>query len=121
MSKTPVYTFNIGNVYKESFLIYLAGHKRYTYPNSIFMYSNSIFTNEQNNQDSESNFYSYENINTTIKDNIKMFFLERVNITDTQYDKYSNNEWWFSADDAQKLHIANEIIINHYHFTINKK
>ena len=46
MSRTPVYTFNSETVQKESFLIYLSGHKRLAYENSNFMYSDTILLKE---------------------------------------------------------------------------
>lgn len=119
ISKTPIYTFNIGVVEKESFLIYLAGHKRYAYPNSIFMYTDNIINNPIE-EENESTFYSKNALTAILKQNIKMCFLDRVSITEAQYDKHCKNEWWFSADDALKLHITNEISRNHYHY-IKKK
>lgn len=121
MSRTPVYTFNIGVVYKESFLIYLAGHKRLSYINSIFMYSDNILN--RNVEDSNLNDSSFFNVNLTwnkIVKNIKTFFLERVNISEAQYDKHSKKEWWFSSDDALKLHICSEISRRHFHYVKSK-
>ena len=90
LSKTPIYTINTGTAYKESFLVYLAGHRRYAYPNSMFMYIDTSFENDNNN---ESNFYSKNLITTKIQNDIKLFFLEKVNgITETQYDKHKGNE-----------------------------
>ena len=48
LSKTPVYTINIGTVQKESLYIFLSGFLRYSYPNSTFLYEN--IENKENNQ-----------------------------------------------------------------------
>ena len=91
ISKTPVYTFNIGIICKESFLIYIAGHKRFSYPNSTFIYSNSIFENIEKN-DNESNFYNYSDMKNTLQANIKNFILDKIKLSEAQYDKYSKND-----------------------------
>jgi len=115
ISKTPVYTFNIGSVFKESFIVYLAGHRRYSYPEAAFMYTDTIFQKLEEDEN-ESTFYNKTNFLTNIQHNIKLFFLERVGITETQYDKHSKNEWWFTPEDAFKIHICNEILRSHYHY-----
>ena len=119
ISKTPVYTFNTGCVFKESFLVYLAGHKRYAYPNSKFNYSTSIFVNSDNTPD-ESNFYTYNLYLENLAKDMKIFFLDKITLTETQYDKYSEKTWWFSAEEAYKIHICNEILRIHY-LDIKKK
>ena len=115
ISKTPVYTFNTGCVHKESFLVYLAGHKRYSYPDATFMYSDSIFF-KPIEEENESTFYSKNALLTKIYNNIKLFIIDRINITEAQYNKHCKNDWWFSTDEAFKIHICNEISRNHYHY-----
>lgn len=84
MSRTPVYTFNTGTVQKESFLIYLSGHKRLTYSNATFMYSDSILMKMTENENTD---YSKTKVLDNIFKNMKLLFLDRVNMTETQYDK----------------------------------
>ena len=115
ISKTPVYTFNIGSVHKESFLIYIAGHRRYSYNNSTFMYTDTIFQRPIE-KENESTFYNKNSLLIYMQNTIKTFLIERLSITEAQYDKHNKNEWWFSSDDAFKLHICNEISRNHYHY-----
>jgi len=115
ISKTPVYTFNIGSVHRESFLAYIAGHKRFAYADSTFMYTDTIFQKPVE-EENESTFYNKNTLLTTIQNNIKASLIEKLSITEAQYDKHSKNEWWFSSDDAFKLHICNEISRNHYHY-----
>ena len=114
MSKTPVYTFNIGSVYKESFLVYLAGHKRYAYTDSIFMFTDTIFQ-KPIEEDNESTFYSKNMILTSIQNSMKAYLIDKISITEAQYDKHYKNEWWFCAEDAFKIHICNEISRRHYY------
>jgi len=119
ISRTPIYTFNIGSVHKESFLVYMAGHKRYCYADATFMFTDTIFQ-KPIEEDNESTFYSKNALLTTIQNNMKTLLVEKINITETQYDKHSKNEWWFSSDDAFKLHICNEISRSHYRYVKQK-
>ena len=115
ISRTPVYTFNIGSVHRESFLAYIAGHKRFAYADSTFMYTDTIFQKPVE-EENESTFYNKNTLLTTIQNNVKASLIEKLSITEAQYDKHNKNEWWFSSDDAFKLHICNEISRNHYHY-----
>ena len=115
ISKTPVYTFNIGSVHKESFLIYMAGHKRYTYIDSTFMFTDTIFQKPVE-EDNESTFYSKNMILSSIQTAMKISLIDKIGITEAQYDKHCKNEWWFNTEDAFKLHICNEILRSHYHY-----
>lgn len=115
ISKTPVYTFNIGSVHKESFLVYIAGHKRYAYTNSTFMFTDTIFQKPVE-EENESTFYSKNMILTSIQNTMKTSLIDKTGITEAQYDKHCKNEWWFNTDDAFKLHICNEVSRSHYHY-----
>lgn len=110
MSRTPVYTYNIGTTYQESFLIYLAGHKRFAYQNAIFMYLVKDF----NIQENESNFYTIDALKEKRQKDIKDFIIEKISITEAQYEKHKKAEWWFSAEEAQKIRICNELVRNHF-------
>ena len=120
LSRTPVYTFNIGSVYKESFLVYLAGTRRYSYPDALFMYTDTMLPIESEETENESTFYPLKAVSAYIAQNMKSFFLERVSITEAQYDKHNKNDWWFSAEDAFKIHIVNEICRTHFNFIPKK-
>lgn len=122
ISKTPVFTFNIGTVYKESFLIYLAGHKRYAYPNSMFMYTDSIYPVNSESNENESSFYCETDAQNELTNNMREFFIDRVSsINENQYNKHIKSNWWFTATEAQKAHIVNEISKNHYYTKKNNR
>ena len=121
MSRTPVYTFNTETVQKESFLIYLSGHKRLAYVNSNFMYSDTILLKELEDKNlDESNFYGESKVIDERSKSMKRMFLDKVNITESQYDKHNKKELWFTAEDALKLHICNEISRRHFHYVKQK-
>lgn len=110
ISKTPIYTINIGKVNREAFYIYMAGHKRLMYPNAFFCYQAPKMPSMEN----KSSFYNYKVFYEKTNKELKEFILDKIKITDIQYENHSNNAWWFHADDATKLGICNEIIRTHF-------
>lgn len=118
ISRTPVYTFNIGSVQKESFLIYLAGTKRLAYENSTFMYSTSILSSEE--MEDNSFYYAKEKIIKSRIDKVKNMFLSKTNMSESQYEKYDKKELWFTAEEAIKIHLCNDISRRHFHFVKQK-
>lgn len=82
MSRTPIYVFNTCTVQKESFLIYLAGDKRFCYPNATFMYNSNFLINLEEENDKIQK--------ETIK-NIETFVLNKTKINETQYEKFTKS------------------------------
>lgn len=113
MSRTPIYTINIGCVYKESFWVYLMGHKRYCYPDATFMYHKNIPPFDEQEQSQESTFYNYTSFWNKQEEELKRILIDKTKITETQYEKHSKNDWWFVSDDALKLRICNDISRSH--------
>lgn len=111
ISRTPIYTINIGTVYKESFFIYLVGHRRYTYQMASFMFHKD--TKQFDENETESNFFNYTSLCQKQEEELKRLLLDKTKITENQYEKHCKNDWWFSADDAHKLSICNEVLRNH--------
>lgn len=109
ISKTPVYTINIGTAYKEAFYIYLAGHKRYSYPKSSFLLEKDL---KQFDVDSQTN--NYIAFCESQNEELKFLILEKTKITENEYNK-KKNVWWINADEAYKLKICNEILKTHYY------
>ena len=103
LSKTPVYTINIGTVCKEALYVYLAGHKRYAYPRSSFMFKKDLkpFDVDDNPQ---SNFASFceKQINE-----MKDMLFDKTKITESEYEK--RETWWIDAEKAHDLKICNEV------------
>ena len=104
LSKTPIYTFNIGTAYKEAFFIYLAGHKRFSYPHASFAYERDLrhIADEEENHPMK-NFYEKQ------LSELKDILLERTKITDNEYNKHLKTIWYITADEAFKLGICNQI------------
>ena len=59
LSKTPVWTINIGCAYSGGFFIFIAGHKRIAYPTSSFLYheGGSSVSGDANKFQNQADFY----------------------------------------------------------------
>lgn len=103
LSRTPVYTVNIGNVFKEAFYIYLAGLKRYSYPRASFYYEKDLaFFNLGENQSNYEDFIKEQQ--TELHD----MLLQGTKVTESDYEK--RNGWWLTPEKAYTLHICNEVL-----------
>ena len=103
LSRTPVYTINIGNVFKEAFYIYLAGLKRYSYPRASFYYEKDL--SFFNLGEAQSNYEDFiKDQQTELHDMI----MEGTKITESDYEKRSG--WWLTPEKAYNLRICNEVL-----------
>ena len=103
LSRTPVYTVNIGNVFKEAFYIYLAGLKRYSYPRASFYYEKDLaFFNLGEAQSNYEDFIKEQQ--TELHD----MLLEGTKVIESDYEK--RNGWWLTPEKAYNLHICNEVL-----------
>lgn len=103
LSRTPVYTINIGNVFKEAFYIYLAGLKRYSYPRASFYYEKDLaFFNLGEAQSNYEDFIKEQQ--TELHD----MLMEGTKITESDYEKRSG--WWLTPEKAYNLRICNEVL-----------
>ena len=104
MSKTPVYTYNIGCADFESTLVLMAGHKRFGYMNSVCTIGNK--NNDKENEDKDK-----ESLNIYMKQYIENLFHEKAMMSDSQINKYMNSDpITLTSDEAFKLHIINQIL-----------
>lgn len=107
-SITPVYTVNIGLAASMGFLIFIAGHKRFSYKKSEFlMHEGSIFG-------------GIDHV-TKMKDRIefetgqleqmtKDYVLENTNITNEKYEEKQMREWYMLPNEAKELGVVDYIV-----------
>ena len=98
ISKTPVYTINVGYEYSMGFLIGLAGCKRYATKNSKFLLHDGM----EVIVDSGAKAGDRVSFNVKIEKRIKDLVLSRGVITEEEYDKNHRVEWYMLADEAKK-------------------
>lgn len=105
MSKTPVWTINIGKAYSAGFFIFITGHKRFAYPNSSFLFhegSTGIY------QDANK-FKNYADFYKQQLEQLRAITLEHTQIKPEEYDKHVKDDWWFDVNEALKYGVTDKI------------
>lgn len=105
-SKTPVYTMNLACCYSMGFLIYLAGHKRFSFANSRFL----LHDGTEYIYDSSSKAYDYAKFSSEVEKRIKEFVLNKTGISSKKYENNRRCEWYMLAATAKGLGVVDEII-----------
>ena len=106
-SKTPIYTVNLGLCFSMGFLIFLAGKKRYSMDNGVFL------LHDGSNGDVNSTAKVFDKIEfekNVIEKKIKEYVLENTDITAKTYDKNYRKEWYMDADKAKELNVVDYIV-----------
>lgn len=105
LSKTPVWTINIGCAYSGGFFIFISGHKRIAYPLSSFLYHEGAATlgGDANKFQNQADFYKMQ------RKKLKEITLKNTKITEELYDEHIKDDWWLFADEAKELGIVDEI------------
>ena len=105
MSKTPVWTINIGKAYSAGFFIFITGHKRFAYPNSSFLFhegSTGIY------QDANK-FKNYADFYKQQLEQLRAITLKHTQIEPEEYDKHVKDDWWFDVNEALKYGVTDKI------------
>lgn len=106
MSKTPVYTYNVGIAFSAGLDILLAGQKRFCYPKSqaLIHVGNATFAGTgvqvQDNA---------ENYKRQMKD-YEEWILSRTKISKALYTKKKKNEWFLTAQEQVELGVVDAIV-----------
>ena len=105
LSKTPIWTINIGRAYSGGFLIFIVGSKRIAHPYSSFLFheGSGTISGDANKVQNQADFYKKQ------REKIKEITLKYTSIPETIYEKYSNDHWYLFADEAIKFNIADKI------------
>lgn len=107
LSKTPVYTYNIGQWSSMAFLIGIAGHKRFSMPSMVFLMhdgSEFIFGSASKVQDQAKFQEKYE------QNVIKTHILRHSNMKPTDYEILNRVEYYMLPEDALSHGFIDEIV-----------
>ena len=106
-SKTPVYTVNQALCASMGFLIFLAGHKRYTMAHSEFlMHDGSTFTWDSTAKAKDR--LEFETVE--LEKMTKEYIVSKTNITSDYYDEVYRKEWYFLPYTAKKYGVCDYIV-----------
>jgi ATP-dependent Clp protease protease subunit len=106
-SKTPVHTYVTGAAYSCGLMVALAGHKRFAYPHSSFLFHEGSIGSEM--QDAHK-FKKYAEFYNTQLEQMKEFILERTNITEEEYEKINKDDNWYTTEQALEKGFIDEVI-----------
>ena len=106
LSKTPVYTINMGVAMSAGLLILLAGHKRLCLKNSTALAHSGSGGASGTFEQTEAQMKDYKRFVETMR----KYIIERTNIDTKTLNKYKNKEWYLYAEDQIKYHIVDKTI-----------
>lgn len=106
-SKTPVYTVNQASVFSMGFLIFLAGHKRFSMPSATFlMHDGSNFAWDSTAKMKDRMDFELDQV----EKHTKNYIISRTSIDERTYDEKYRVEWYMYPKEAKKYNICNYII-----------
>lgn len=106
LSKTPVYTYNVGVAMSAGFYIMLAGSQRFAYPNAQFLIHSGSGGATGTYEQSKSQMEHY----TRCVELLKKYVLDRTTIPEKTYNKKRSTEWFIWAKDAIELGIIHGLV-----------
>lgn len=106
LSKTPVYTINMGVAMSAGLLILLAGHKRFCLKTSTALAHSGSGGASGTFEQTEAQMKDYKRFVDTMRN----YIIERTNINTKTLNKYKSKEWYIYAEEQIKYHIVDKII-----------
>lgn len=106
MSKTPIWTIATGCTYSGGFFSFIAGHKRFAYPHSSFLYHEG----STSNGGTSSQFANFAAFYKKQLDQLKDIVLDNTSIDEEKYKEIHKEDFWLTAEEALELNICDEII-----------
>ena len=105
LSKTPVWTINVGGAYSGGFFIFITGHKRIAYPLSSFMYhEGSAFAyGDAHKFRNQADFYRKQ------MEQLKEHTLKYTKLTPKDYERIIKDDYWLTASEAIEVGVADTI------------
>ena len=105
MSKTPIYTINMGTAYSAGFFIAIAGHKRFAYPHSSYLYHEG----SAGTQGTASQFENFASFYKKQLGMLRKHTLQNTKISEEKYEEIKKDDFWMTADEALELGVVDEI------------
>ncbi len=106
LSKTPVYTINMGVAMSAGLLILLAGHKRFCLKTSTALAHSGSGGASGTFEQTEAQMKDYKRFVDTMRN----YIIERTNIDTKTLNKYKSKEWYMYAEEQIKYRVVDKII-----------
>ncbi|MBR3269763.1 ATP-dependent Clp protease proteolytic subunit [Candidatus Saccharibacteria bacterium] len=107
ISKTPIWTINIGMWASMAFLIGISGHRRFSLPNMTFlMHDGTNFAWDSGNKAQDKMKFDDRFSSEVIKAHV----LKHSSMTDVEYDGLARVEYYMLPKDALKQGFIDEIV-----------
>lgn len=107
VSKTPIYTINLGMAASMGFLVFISGHKRYAMPRSRFLLHDGMIY-EGDSLAKANDRFTFE-VNQFGQE-IQNLILEKTLITKRKYNEMYRTEWYFLPKEGKKIGAVDYII-----------
>lgn len=106
LSKTPVWTVNMGVAMSAGLLILLAGHQRFCLKNSTALAHSGSGGASGTFEQTEAQMKDYKRFVDTMRN----YIIERTNIDTKTLNKYKSKEWYLYSEDQIKYRVVDKII-----------
>jgi ATP-dependent Clp protease protease subunit len=106
MSKTPVWTIATGTAYSGGFFIFIAGHKRFAYPLSSFLFHEG----STGNSGTAGQFANYAAFYKIQLNQLREVVLKYTKIGEEKYKEIQKDDFWLTANEALMYGVCDEII-----------
>jgi ATP-dependent Clp protease protease subunit len=108
LSKTPIYTVNMGVAMSAGLLILLAGHKRFCLKNSTALAHSGSGGASGTFEQTEAQMKDYKRFVDTMRN----YIIERTDIDTKTLNKYKSKEWYLYAEEQTKYRVVDKVIDN---------
>lgn len=105
-SETPICTVGMGLVASAAYYIYINGHNRLAFENTVFLQHDGTISIA----DSNSKVKDFMAFNDLMEERIKESILTQTKIDSDFYDKTFDKEYYFFADKGKELGVVDKII-----------
>lgn len=107
LSKTPVYTVNLALAASMGFLIFIAGHKRYSMPHAEFL----MHDGSTMGYDSTAKMRDRMEFETVeLEQETRRYIMSRTKIDEALYNEKYRVEWYFLPEKAKEIGATDYIL-----------
>lgn len=106
LSKTPVWTINMGVAMSAGLLILLAGHKRFCLKNSTALAHSGSGGASGTFEQTEAQMKDYKRFVDTMRN----YIIERTNIDTKTFNKHKNKEWYIYSEEQIQYGVCHQIV-----------